>query len=97
MIRWGHFDEAVKYVRARDGSEIPQDIGHIARYRITSYEPGNILITDDGKEARVISLIEYYEIDSGVLKSLQDEQLWWFDEEEKRWYLRSSLPQLGAE
>ena len=96
MIRWGHFDEAVKYIRTNDGSEIIPDLDRIARYRVTSYEIGNQLLADTGTEALVVALIEYYELDSGVLHSLRDDQLWWYDEGEKRWYLGSSLPQFGV-
>ena len=97
MIRWGHFDEAVKYIRTNDGSEITPDLDRIARYRVTSFEIGNQLIADNGKEALVVALIDYYELDSGVLHSLRDDQLWWYDKDEKRWYLGSSLPQFGVE
>lgn len=95
MIRWGHFDEAVKYIRSNDGSELTPDLDRAARYRVTSFEIGNHLIADNGKEALVVALIEYYELDSGVLNSLRDDQLWWYDEDEKRWYLGSPLPQFG--
>ena len=97
MIRWGHFDEAVKYLRARDGSEMAPDLERIAHYRITNYNASDPLLTADGTEARVVASIDYYELDSGVLHSLRDEQYWWYDEDDKHWYLGSPLPQFGVE
>lgn len=53
------------------------------------------MMADDGKEARVIATIEYYELDSGVIRVLHDPQMWWYDTEGKRWYLGSPLPKFG--
>ena len=97
MIRWGYYDEAAKYLRASDGSLASPDLDRIALYRVTNYNMGDQLIADNGKEARVIAMIEYYELDSGVIHTLRDEQYWWYDEDEKRWYLGSPLPGFGLE
>lgn len=97
LIRWGYYDEAVKYLLSSDGSAVPADLGRMARYRVTSFEFGNKLLADTGKEARVSAVIEYYEIDRGVISTLRDEQLWWFDDESKHWYLSSGLPAFGLE
>jgi hypothetical protein len=96
MLRWGYFEEATGYLRARDGETVPPDLTQLARHRITSYSVKSQLLADNGREGRVLALIEYYDVDSGVLKSLRDEQLWWFDDETKRWYLSSTLPGFGA-
>ncbi len=96
LIRWGYYDEAVKYLLKSDGSAIPVNLDQMARYRVTSYEFANKLLADTGKEARVIAAIEYYEIDRGVISTLRDEQLWWFDDSSKHWYLSSGLPAFGA-
>ncbi len=95
LIRWGYFEEAVKYLRAQDGAQIPYDLNKMARYRVTAYKNINQIQADNGREGRVLALIEYYEIDSGVLKTLRDEQFWWHDDDAKRWYLGSPLPDFG--
>ena len=94
-IRWGYFDEAAKYLRTRDGKPVQADLAHAARYRVTGYTITDQLVADTGTEARVIALIEYYEIDSGVIHSLHDEQLWWYDVKTEHWYLASPLPAFG--
>lgn len=95
LIRWGYFDEAARYLRARDGSQIEGDLARIARFRVTRFDISSLLIADDGRDARVLARIEYYEIDSGVLRNLVDEQYWWYDGETKRWYNGSALPAFG--
>lgn len=95
LIRWGYFEEAANYVRSKDGSEIKLDLDRVARYRVTSYNNASQLTADNDREGRVLALIEYYEIDSGVVQQLRDEQYWWHDAETKRWYLNSGLPPFG--
>ncbi|MGE0484362.1 MAG: hypothetical protein AB7Q81_09505 [Gammaproteobacteria bacterium] len=95
MLRWGYFDEAAKYLRAQDGSTVEPDLDRVARYRVTSYTVSSKLLADTGREGRVVATIEYYEIDSGVLRSLRDEQFWWHDRESDNWYLSSPLPAFG--
>jgi len=97
LIRWGYYDEAAKYLRALDGKPFPADLKNAARYRVTNYDVRNHFMADDGKEARVIAAIEYYELDSGIIRTLHDEQRWWYDAEGKRWYLASPLPHFGVD
>ena len=97
MIRWGHYDEAAKYLRASDGSESLPDLDRVALYRVTRYNMGDPLYNDNGTEARVVAMIEHYELDSGVIRTVRDEQYWWYDDDEKRWYLGSPLPGFGLE
>lgn len=96
LIRWGYFDEAAKYLRNPDGTPAPAELERVARYRVTAYAIASSLLADNGKEARVVAVIEYYEIDAGVVASLRDQQLWWFDDADKHWYLASGLPAFGA-
>ncbi len=95
LIRWAYFDEAVRYLRSPDGDPPPTDLERVARYRVTSYEISRTLMADTGKEARVNAVIEYYEIDAGIVHKLRDDQLWWFDDKDERWYLASGLPAFG--
>lgn len=95
MLRWGYYDEAAKLLRARDGSVVEADFDRVARYRITRYEIGSKLVDDTGREGRVLAAIEYYDVDTGIVRELRDEQLWWFDDTDERWYLGTPLPGFG--
>ena len=97
LIRWGYYDEAAKYLREADGRAFTGDLKNAARYRVTNYTIASQILADDGKEARIIAVIEYYELDAGVIRTLHDEQMWWYDAKEKRWYLRTPLPHFGSD
>lgn len=97
MLRWGYYDEAAKFLHARDGSRVDADLARVSRYRISSYQIGSQLLADSGREGRVVAAIEYYDIDSGVLHTLRDEQYWWYDDVDDRWYLGSPLPAFGLD
>ena len=92
LVRWGYYDEAAKYLRARDGSTIDADLAMASRFRVSAYKPLSSIVADSNDEGRVVAMIDYYEIDSGVIRTLRDEQLWWYDTEVKRWFLGSPLP-----
>ena len=92
LIRWGYYDQAAKYVKARDGSAEQPDIVQAGRFKVTHYTVTSTLIADDGQDAEVIAAIEYYEVESGVAKKIRSQQHWWLQAEEKRWYLSSGFP-----
>ncbi len=92
LVRWGYFEQAAEYLRAKEGEIARPDFQSFARYKVTGYHPGELLINETGDEARVVTVIEFYEIDTGVARSLRDPQYWWFDSTEKRWYLGSPMP-----
>ena len=96
LIRWGYFDQAAQYVKARDGSALEADAEELARFKVTGYAVADRWLADTGVEARVLARIDFYEVESGVARSMKDEQLWWYDEADERWYLGSSLPQFAA-
>lgn len=97
LLRWGYYEEATQYLRG-NGEELPRpDLARMARYKISGYHASEELTNDTGNEVRLIAFIEYYDIDSGTAKSLRDEQYWWYDEAQRRWYLGSPMPVLGAD
>ncbi len=96
LLRWGSYEEAARYLR-RKGEELPApDLKKMTHYKISGYYPSETLQNDTGDEVRIITQIDYYEIDSGRAKSLRDEQYWWYDAEQQHWFLGSPLPDLGA-
>jgi len=94
LLRWGYYEEAAQYLKG-NGEDVPQpDLARMAHYKISSYHASEELQNDSGDEVRLIALIEYYDIDSGSAKTLRDEQYWWYDEAQTRWYLGSPMPAL---
>ena len=95
LFRWGYFEEAAKYIRGKTELVPAPDLARLARYKVTAYNPSDVLENEMRDEARIIAFIEYYDIDSGVASGLRDEQYWWYDYDEERWYLGSPIPTLG--
>jgi hypothetical protein len=95
-MRWGNFEEAAKYLRAKEGEITRPNFERLLHYKITGYYTGEQQRTDAGDEVRVVAHIEYYELDTGVARTVRDEQYWWYDEAAQRWFLGSRMPELGA-
>jgi len=94
LIRWGFFEQASKYLKAKEGEVLAPDLSGLSHYKITGYYPSDQQRNDAGDEARVVTLIEYYDLDTGTARTLRDEQYWWYDEPTQHWYLGSSMPDL---
>ena len=92
LIRWGYYDQAAKYIRARDGSAPQPDLVEAARFKVTHYTVVSTIMADDKQDAEVVANIEYYEVESGIAKTIRDQQHWWLEPEQKRWFLSSGLP-----
>jgi hypothetical protein len=100
LIRWGYFEDAAAFRRARPSSPTPPayNANRYRDIRVTSYDEVNRTINSTGKEAAVISEIGFYRTDMGIVKALRYPQVWWYSETEKHWFLDSDLPDfLGGE
>lgn len=91
LMRWGHYDQAAQYLKARDGSKSEPDFKDMSRYKITNLTITDEIISKTDFEAKVTAYIDFYDIDSGRATSVREDQFWWYDEEEKRWYLGSPM------
>jgi len=95
LIRWGAYEEAAKYLRGQTDQIEEPDLTNFVHYKITAFHIGDPLLNYKRDEARVVALIEYYDIDSGIAGGLRDEQYWWFDYTTQHWFLGSPMFQLG--
>ncbi|MSR13990.1 MAG: hypothetical protein EXR86_05370 [Gammaproteobacteria bacterium] len=93
-MRWGNFEEAAGYLRAKEGEISGPNMESFSHYKITGYYTNEQQRNDAGDEVRVVAHIEYYELDTGVARTLRDDQYWWYDEASQRWYLGSRMPEL---
>ena len=96
LMRWGHYDQAVQYVKARDGSTVEPDFKDMSRYKITSLTIADEIVSKTDTEAKVTAYIDFYEIDTGRATAVRDDQFWWYDEEEERWFLGSPMINFSA-
>ncbi|HCU90636.1 MAG TPA: hypothetical protein DGR97_11865 [Gammaproteobacteria bacterium] len=91
LMRWGYYDQATQYVKARNGSKGEIDFEDMSRYKITQFVIADEIKSKTNTEAKVIAEIEFYDIDSGRATSARDDQFWWYGEEEERWFLGSPM------
>jgi hypothetical protein len=93
-IRWGYFEEALRFVQVKDYSEPLRNSDYLKNIRITSYEYGNKSYSEDDTKLNVIALISYYDVNKGTVNDIAVDQVWWFDPEKKRWFLDGDLPDM---
>lgn len=92
-IIWGDYNIAAKFRKVQDSQRLSWDFSEFKKFRVTSYEILNRAVSDNTLQAHQTIEIKYYNIQSMIEKTLVDEQLWEYDEEEKVWYLQGDLPQ----
>lgn len=96
LIRWGYFEEAAQYLKGKDAPLPAPDLNAYRGFKVTGYDVGEQMESNDGNEARVLAQIEFYEVATHVAGSVRDEQYWWYDTEAGRWYLGTPLPVFSA-
>ncbi len=97
-IRWGEFDVAARYIKFRENAKPAKPRGReiLENIRVASYEVISQGMADDRSEARVLAAISFYHVESGIVRHMRDEQVWWYDEQSKSWFLEGDLPNFAA-
>jgi len=96
-LRWGEFRQAANRLlarepEARDAQPKPLPDG-LRKIRVSQYRIKEIVIDPEGNAATATAEIDYYHADKLRLRTITDTQSWWYEEEEKQWYLDGSLPE----
>jgi len=91
-IRWSEFEVAKDYIRHRDGSVFHYDKAFFESIKVTSMEISKRDVSMENLLATVTAEISYYSIDQGSVRTIEDVQLWWYDEETERWYIDGEFP-----
>ncbi len=99
MIRWGNYKQAGAYIKMRDGEPQQPDLQYLKQIHVTRYDiVEQVAIVDDQEEDKepaeisVTSEIDYYHDSDPRVKSLDYQQLWWYDDKLKKWFLDGDLP-----
>ena len=93
-LRWSMLDKIEGYHRGKNGEKKPLDRSTMATVRITGYTILQQAINEDVTEAVIKGEVEYYTTDTGTLKKHPFTHVWWYSDEEKRWYNGSDYLQL---
>ncbi len=92
IVRWGALRKAYSFRNPESEEaldEIPEGLHNI---RITSYEVTQGPIMRDETTAIQTVHIEYIHKDVQVIRTLQDKQVWHYNDEKESWTLTSKIP-----
>ena len=90
-LEWSNFENLAIFHKttADDPPPNPEQYKDI---KITSYQPGRIIPSADGKTVMRSAQIRYVLLARMSEKVLNVQEVWVYVEDEARWYLKSGLP-----
>jgi hypothetical protein len=95
-LRWGDYEEAALYRLPRDGRPMtPVNRDDFKDIRVSSYQVFEQRLNRAQTEARVTMSISYYHEDTGTARTITDQQTWWYEPNQKRWFLDGDLPEFA--
>jgi hypothetical protein len=91
-VRWGKFDLVYSFGKLEPGEriELPANLSEI---RVTRYNVMSPPYAEDEKTVSQTVDIRYVNVDYQIERSIQDDQVWEYDEELVRWYRISPVPE----
>jgi hypothetical protein len=92
LLRWRGYEGAAQFLRTPDGAPIAVSTRGLGDIRVTSYEIVRSELAPDAKSATVAAVIDYYNERENRIRTLSDQQHWWYDEQAEKWYLDGNLP-----
>jgi hypothetical protein len=91
-IRWADFP-AADSLRRYQGEPVPVTApDKLKRIKVTGYDVVSTNPSGDETTVYITVKISYYDEDSLKLKSLTDNQIWQYDDQQKIWYISTPLP-----
>ena len=95
-IRWSEFEKAQGYIRMRDDHPQNQYIDYKDKIKVTKYQTTNKSPQEhyDEQSSDIILVyeIDYFNENNYKIKHLRYEQVWWYDNSARNWFLDSDLP-----
>ena len=91
-IRWVDFGTANSLRRLEDSSAYSPDLKTLQHIKVTSYNVGNKVMSEDHAEVKLAVEIVYYNDRSMKLITIIDNQVWKYDPAIKNWYITTPLP-----
>lgn len=90
-IRWLELEDALSFQDA-ENRQTPESIEAYRGVRLTSYDVKKMVVSEDNLHVYQTVEIKYYREDSAVEKTVIDHQLWEYNENLEKWFLKSVLP-----
>jgi len=95
-IRWGDMTQALAFVDPKYRAAHPLSALDLARYKqvqVTAYSDSPAAPINE-TEVRQVVEIGLVNINTQTARSIVDNQIWRYDEAEKRWWLTTGLPDI---
>ena len=91
-ILWSEFDAAATHIKPdADEGELP-DFDKLKNIKVSRYKAKKVALSNDKKQVAQVVEIQYFRKDQMIVQTIVDKQVWEYDEQSKRWFLISGLP-----
>jgi len=97
IIRWAQWDAAADFVAPEYQEDHPitrLELDRLRLFRVTQYKLRSVTPMNDSDSDGLVQVVEIRLFNKSQSRELTiiDEQIWKYDEEYKRWFLYSGLP-----
>ena len=92
MVFWSEFDAALAFREPRSDSGDHPDMNSLKKVRVTSYKVRRLKASADKSQVEQNVEIGYYRMDDVTVKTVIDQQVWVYNNDANRWFIRSELP-----
>jgi len=95
-IRWGDFAGAWEMVDPEYREKHPltaTDWERFKQVRVAGYRSGGPTVIEEGKIGQVVE-VEVINVHTQTPRTIMDRQVWQWDPEAKRWWLKTGLPDI---
>ena len=92
-LRWGMYKEAYSYHYSPDGKQPPAKLDGLEEISVTGIEVTEKTINKEHNKAYVETTITYFLKTQGTIKKLKLKQNWWFNKENKQWFVDYPFPE----
>jgi hypothetical protein len=93
-LRWAYYTDALSYHLTRKGKQAEVDEERLDNFSVTGLEIKEKILSEDENEALVKGELVYYHKEYGTVRKLKLNQIWWYSEETKHWFIESAFPDL---
>ena len=92
-LRMSDFDAAVKFLDPATVKNTP-DLKIMKGFKIVEYRPTRVDVSENKEKITQDVELQYYRLNSNILRTVHDPQVWRFQQEDNIWRLQTGLPDL---
>ena len=90
-LRRAFFETALGFM-GQETLAAETDVSGYKNIKVFDYEVKDIRLSQDNRQVHQTAEIKYFALDSYILRTIQDEQSWQYDEKNGNWILQTGLP-----